>query len=332
MPAGGVEARARATSTVAVLRHRQMIAPELGELLDAAESGPLDAHQAAVVRLVRHDRDRSLRLPDELVRRIGMAATRGNAVWEEARTQRDFALFQPHLEEMVALKREQADLLGHDGERYDALLEGYEPGMRTAQVEPMFAALTGDLSELLDQILAAEPLPAPPFAGRTFPDEARCDSACGCCRIWDTTWRRGGWIFPLTRSRTRSPRASPDHDPDVRRRPVPLGDGHDPRGRARPVRAGHGSGLRGPAVARRRRWACTSRSRGCGRTWWGAAAGFWQHYTPVICESSGRRWPAPPPRTSTATSTPCSASLIRVDADEVTYNLHVLIRFELSWR
>ena len=214
MPAGGVEARARATSTVAVLRHRQMIAPELGELLDAAASGPLDAHQAAVVRLVRHDRDRSLRLPDELVRRIGMAATRGNAVWEEARTQRDFALFQPHLEEMVALKREQADLLGHDGERYDALLEGYEPGMRTAQVEPMFAALTGELSELL----GPDPARRNRCPPRRSPDERslttpRCDSACGCCRISGTTWRRGGWISPLTRSRRRSPSATSGSPP-----------------------------------------------------------------------------------------------------------------------
>ena len=72
-----------------------------------------------------------------------------------AREQRDFSLFQPYLEEMVALKREQADLLGYEGERYDALLEDYEPGMRTAQVEPMFAGLTGELSALLGEILAA---------------------------------------------------------------------------------------------------------------------------------------------------------------------------------
>lgn len=331
MPARGVEARARAISTVAVLRHRHMIAPELGELLDAAEAGPLDAHQAAVVRLVRHDRDRSLRLPDELVRRIGMAATRGNAVWEEARTQHDFALFQPHLEEMVALKREQADLLGHDGERYDALLEGYEPGMRTAQVEPMFAALTSELAELLDQIRAADPLPAPPFAGRTFPADAQMrfslrllpdlgyDLEAG--RL-DLSAHPFSTAIAIRDVRITTRMYADDPFPSV------MGTIHE---------AGHGLYEQGMNPDYEDLPVSSPPSLGLhesqSRLWEnvvGRSRGFWQHYTPVICDVLGAPMAGTSPEDVYRHVNTVQASLIRVDADEVTYNLHVLIRFELE--
>ena len=280
MPPGGVEARARTTSTLAVLRHRRLIDPEMGELLDAAAAAPLDPHQAAVVRLTRRDRERALRLPGELVRRIGLAATRGNAAWEAAREAHDFAVFQPYLEEMVGLKREQADLLGHDGERYDALLDDYEPGMRTDQVEPMFAGLTGELSSLLGAILDAAPLPPAPFVGRTFPDE---DQMRFSLRMLPDL----GFDFNAGRlDRSAHPFSTAIALGDVRittrmydTDPFPsvMGTIHE---------AGHAMYEQGmdPAyedlpVAARPRWACTSPSRGCGRTS-SAAAGASGSTTP----------------------------------------------------
>src|SRR5207342_3065413 len=108
-------------------------------------------------------------------RRLALAGSRGQAVWEAARAARDWELFQPCLEEMVALKREQADLLGHDGEAYDALMDAFEPGMRTARVEPLFTALADELQSLLGAIAAAGPAQAPRLAGRHFPDGVQWD-------------------------------------------------------------------------------------------------------------------------------------------------------------
>jgi carboxypeptidase Taq len=160
-------------ATLRVIRHRQLTDPRLGELLDEARAAGLDEHRAAMVRNLAHDRDRAVRLPDDLVRRLALAGSRGQAGWEQARPAGDWELFRPCLDEMVALKREQADRLGHDGEAYDALLDGYEPGMKTARIEPLFAALADELQSVLAAIAAAGPQPVSAFAGRTFPDAAQ---------------------------------------------------------------------------------------------------------------------------------------------------------------
>ena len=93
-----------------------------------------------MVRLLRHERDRAVKLPPEFVRRLALAEARGAVAWREAREEGDFALFQPALEELVAAKRDEADVVGHDGERYDALLDSYEPGMRVARLTPVLRA------------------------------------------------------------------------------------------------------------------------------------------------------------------------------------------------
>ena len=148
MPPRGAEGRARATATLRVISHQKLVDPALGELLDEAAADSLDPPRAAMVRVLRRERDQSVRLPDDFVRRLALASSRGQAVWQAARRDSDWESFRPCVEEMVRLKREQADLLGHEGERYDALLDLYEPGMRTERVERVFSALASDLEGL----------------------------------------------------------------------------------------------------------------------------------------------------------------------------------------
>ncbi|MGN6379262.1 MAG: carboxypeptidase M32, partial [Gaiellales bacterium] len=155
MPPAGSPGRARVTATIRVLRHRRLVDPRVGELLAELRGGELNAPRAAMLRVVARSHSRAARLPDELVRRISLACTLGNSAWREARMARDFSLFQPHLEQIVALKREQADLLGHDGEPYDALLEAYEPGMRTERLVPLFEDLRRELGVMLDAVTGA---------------------------------------------------------------------------------------------------------------------------------------------------------------------------------
>jgi carboxypeptidase Taq len=332
MPPAGIEARARTTSTVAVLRHRRLIDPEMGELLDQAASGPLDPHQAAVVKLTRRDRDQALRLPPDLVRRLGLAATRGNAAWHVAREQRDFTVFQPHLEEMVGLKREQADLIGYEGERYDALLDDYEPGMRTAQVEPMFAGLTKELVELLGQILAAPARPAPPFAGRIFGDDdqmrfsQRLLPDLGFDVVNAGRLDRSAHPFStaIALGDVRITTRMYEHDPF----PCVLATIHE---------AGHGMYEQGMDPEYEDLPVSSPPSLGLhesqSRLWEnivGRSRGFWQHYTPIMAEYMGESLAGTSAEDAYRHVNHVEPSFIRVDADEVTYNLHVLIRFELE--
>ena len=105
---------------------------------------------------------------------------------------------------MVALKREQADLLGHDGEAYDALMDGFEPGMRTARVEPLFASLADDLQTLLGAIADSGPPRQPLYTGGAFPTPSSGTSRCACCATSASISTPAARIAPRTRSRPRS--------------------------------------------------------------------------------------------------------------------------------
>ncbi len=331
MPPRGVEARARTTSTVAVLRHQRLIDPALGDLLEGADDGSLDQHQAAIVRLVRRDRDRALKLPDDLVRRLGMAGGRGNAAWQQARIDHDYALFQPHLEELVKLKREQADLLGHDGERYDALLDGFEPGMKTARLEPMFAALAPAIGELLAAIKAAPQQPAPPFAGREFPDDLQWAFS-------DVILRGIGFDLEagrLDRSVHPFSTAIALHDVRITTRlfadepfAAVMGTIHE---------AGHAMYEQGMDARYEDLPVATPPSLGLhesqSRLWEnivGRSHEFWEHFTAPMNDVMGEMLGGITPDQVYRHVNRVEPSLIRVEADEVTYNLHVMIRFELE--
>ena len=94
------------------------------------------------------------------------------AAWKRAREAKDTTLFFPVLERVLEMRREQADALGHDGERYDALLEGYEPGMRVSRLTPVLDALAAALQPMVAE-LSARPPPADVFRGKTFDPEAQ---------------------------------------------------------------------------------------------------------------------------------------------------------------
>ena len=145
MPLRGGDARARQQATMRVMLHERMVDPRLGELLDRAEDEQLDPARAAMVRILRRDRPRAMQLPPAFVRRLALAEARGVNAWRTARQEGDFDLYRPALEQVIALKREQADLIGYEGERYDALLDQYEPGMRVARLEPLLMQLRDEL-------------------------------------------------------------------------------------------------------------------------------------------------------------------------------------------
>ncbi len=153
MPPGGGSARARALATMQGLVHDRVTDPEIGELLADLEGQELDRTQAASIRVLRRDYDRATKVPGDLVRAIAEAEGHAYNTWTQARPANDFASLAPHLDRLFALKREEADAYGWTDERYDALIDAFEPGMTTKRVESMFDELLAGLKPLVDRIL-----------------------------------------------------------------------------------------------------------------------------------------------------------------------------------
>nr|MBO2507527.1 hypothetical protein [Bacillota bacterium] len=156
MPTGGARARADQQATLSRLIHSLFTSPEVGELLDQLAEDvrdlPPDSDEAAVVRLARRQYDQAVKLPADLVEALSRASSEGFNAWIEARRSNDFAVFRPKLERLVELQRQKADALGWRDRRYDALLDLFEPGMKTADVERTFSILRDQLVPLLGAI------------------------------------------------------------------------------------------------------------------------------------------------------------------------------------
>lgn len=171
MPPGGNEARAEALSTLAVLCHRQLQDPRLGDWFAAAGQEPLAPEQATSLgEMQRAWRDATL-LPADLVRQLSLAGSRCEHAWRSLRPANDWAGFLPLFDEVLNLSRQaasaRAEALGLS--RYDSLLEKYEPGMRSARLDPLFDGLRGWLPGLIGEVQEkqrGEPLLTPrgPFA------------------------------------------------------------------------------------------------------------------------------------------------------------------------
>ncbi len=169
MPPGGAEARAEQVAALSVLSHELRTDPALGELLDEAEAGvgSLDAWQAANLREMRRSWRHACAVPAALVERLSRAASAAEMAWRSARKDSDFAALAPLLAELLTLVREQAaaksEALGCPP--YDALLDSYDPGRSTDEIDRLFARLEAVLPEILEAVLekqARAPAPQPP--------------------------------------------------------------------------------------------------------------------------------------------------------------------------
>ncbi|HET7464759.1 MAG TPA: carboxypeptidase M32 [Longimicrobium sp.] len=154
MPPAAAEFRAEQMALLSSLMHERVTSPRVGELLAQCEADPVlaeDATAAANLRELRRDYGRATRLPPDLVRETAETSSRAMHVWREARDRNDFAAFAPWLEKVVGLVRRKAEAYGWPagGEPYDALLDEFEPGMTTARVTRTFDALRAGLAPLI---------------------------------------------------------------------------------------------------------------------------------------------------------------------------------------
>ncbi|HYO59639.1 carboxypeptidase M32 [Archangium sp.] len=331
LPPKGAESRAFQLSTLQGIHHERLVDPRLGELLAwAADNKHLTDDQRAMARVLTQERDRAVKVPKALVQALAEAQSRGLVAWREARKQNRFAVFKPALERLLSLRREQADAYGHEGERYDGLLEGYEPGMRVARLTPVLSALRDNLIPLVAALQSAPRKVADLFEGRRFDLEAQ----------WRFSMRLlGDMGFDLEAGRQDKsihPFSSGQHPTDVRLT-TDLQEGSLTGLFSTLHEGGHGLYEQGFSAAHYRTPLASAPSMGLhesqSRLWEnlvGRGRAFWTHYFPALRESFPEALAGVDLDTFHTAVNRVTPSFIRVEADEVTYNLHIVLRYELE--
>lgn len=334
MPGGAATARAHQIATLRTLSHEYFTSDDVGTLLDKLEPATVDldpaSTEASLIRVARRDFERARKLPASLVKAMAEAVSHAKNAWREARETDTYATFAPHLTRLIDLNVQKAEALGYAGQRYDALLDEYEPGMTTATIETVFDDLRERLVPIV-QAIAARPAPEDGFLYQSYDTQKQWDFGMAVLRDLGYDFDRGRQdlsAHPFTTSFSIN---------DVRLTtrvaehffPTALfGTIHE---------AGHGLYEQGIDPGLDRTPLADGTSLGMhesqSRLWEnmvGRSRPFWQHYYPKLQQLF------PTPLTNVSLDAfyrginKVAPSLIRVEADEVTYNLHIMLRFELE--
>ncbi len=326
MPEGGAGARAEHMGILSKMAHELFTGDETQKLLDKARAD--DEDQAAMLRVTRRDLSLATKIPTKLVAEKTRLSAIAHEDWVKARANNDFKGFVPTLERMFEIAREEAEHLGYKDHIYDALLDLYEEGATAADVRKMFEDLKAPTVELVQKISEAPEIDDSKLYGDW--DEAKQKS------FTEMLVTQIGFDFNRGRQDTAPhPFCTGWSVGDVRLTTrykdyigsAIFGSLHE---------AGHGMYEQGSPAA----WDRTPLAGGVSlgvhesqsRTWEnivGRSKSFWSRYLPALQESFPELSSFDLNSWSRAINK-VKPSLIRVEADEVTYNLHVLVRFEIE--
>ncbi|HWC26174.1 MAG TPA: carboxypeptidase M32 [Solirubrobacteraceae bacterium] len=322
MPADGAAARSRAIGTIERLHHERLVDPQLGALLRAAAAG-----EPLIARAVRRDHEIARRVPAELSAAIAIAGADGYAAWLQAREANDFAVFEPALRRNIELARSYAACFPEAEHPYDPLLDRYEPGATAAQVAALFARLRDGLVPLLSQIALQ---PARQGLAGDFPVSAQRE--IGLEIVQAIGFEHGGWrLDDAVHPFACSPSAG-----DVR-----ITSRFDDRSLtglfALMHEVGHGLYEHAADPQLARTTLDTGVSLGVhesqSRLWENLVArspAFWAHWLPRLRDRFPLSLRDVELDAFIRAINVVRPGLIRVDADEITYSLHVILRFELE--
>ena len=336
LPAAGADHRAEQLAVLAGLTHERATAPRIGDLLAELEGGgELGAPNSAMavnVRESRHSYDRVTKLPRTLVEELSRTTTLAQTAWVTARKRSDFAEFLPWLEKMVGLKRQQAEALGYSGGvPYDALLDEFEPGASAREIAATFAPLRDELVKLVDAIQGSARRPDISLLSRRFPLEQQRQFAESAAEKIGFDFQAGRLdVAPHPFCSGMGPgdcrlttRYNPQHFPGAF-----FGVLHE---------AGHGLYEQGLDRAAFGSPMGETVSLGIhesqSRLWEnfvGRSRAFWQHFFTPAQQAFPEALSGVPLDDWCAAINDVRPSFIRVEADEVTYNLHIMLRFELE--
>lgn len=332
MPPRGAAQRGHQQAALAALVHQRLTSQELGDLIEEIQECPdLDEAGRADVREARRAYRRAVRVPESLVAARTEACVHSQLVWEEARAKNDFPLFLPHLQKVLALTREMAQALREEGQTlYDALLEDYEPGMTAAGLAGIFGGLRPPLVALLERAGKSSDPPDGTILERYCPRAGQegFGRLLAECQGYDfTAGRLDTSTHPMTTGTFGDVRITTRYDEQALASSL-FGILHE---------TGHALYEQGLSPGRFRRPAGGSCSMGIhesqSRLWEnqiGRSRNFWIYFYPMLRQQvPGVMDDVPLDRFHRAINL-VRPSLIRVEADEVSYNLHIILRFELE--
>jgi carboxypeptidase Taq len=334
MPPGGAEARSLAGAAVRRLAHEAFTSAEVGDLLQGlnAELADYDpqSETARLVAVTGRDYHKAIRVPAAFVAEQAQTVSAAQHAWQQARARSDFSLFAPHLDRILRLKRRYVSFFEPAAHPYDTLLDDYEPGFTTKEVQALFASLRPRQRDLIRRV-AARPRVDDALLHLDYTEQGLWDFGVEVATAFGFDWHRG------RQDRSAHPYTTDSGPDDVRittrfeaREPFMtlFATMHE---------AGHALYIQGVDPRWRRTLLEGGASLGVhesqSRLWEnlvGRSRPFWEHFLPDL----QRRFPSQLGGVSLDTFykvvNRVQPSLIRVEADAVSYNLHVMLRVEME--
>jgi carboxypeptidase Taq len=333
MPPGGQRARAEQLATLGRIAHERFVSDEIGRLLEELrpyeEQQPYDSDEASLIRVTRRDWEKARQVPPELSAEITRAGAIAYAAWVEARKNSDFSAFLPYLKTNVELKHRYVDCFEPTDELYDVLLDDFEPGMKAAEaravlehVRSELVPLIRELAERGDDVDDSSLYGDFPLATQKEFEQVVLDRF----GFETSSWRLDPTVHPFASGTART---------DIRLTSRYFADRYESLFSTM-HEFGHGLYERQVSESLDRtplqRGASMSLHESQSRMWEnlvGRSHPFWRHFYPLLQPRFARLGDVDLETFYRAVNK-VQPSLIRVEADEVTYNLHIILRFELE--
>lgn len=332
MPPRAAPGRGQQLATLGGLSHRLFTDPEIGAMiLDLQNDGDLQGDDAKLISETAHDYNQAMKLPEAFVQKFALARSQAYEAWVKAREQSDFKAFQPHLEEIVDLVLEKAEYLGYHGSPYNALLDEYERGMTAEYLAELFGNLAPRQGAFVERLMTAPDQPDRAWVEGEWDPEAQWALSVEILREM-------GYDFEAGRQDKSVHPFTINFDPTDVRVTTRI-DPKDPFSGLMSSMHEGGHALYEQGFLERDRRTVLGQAISLGihesqSLLWeniiGRSLAFWKRYTPRLREAYPGRLDRRSPEDIYRAVNHVAPSFIRVEADECTYNLHVIVRFEIE--
>lgn len=334
MPPEGAEARGNQLATLQKLIHQKSIMPEVGQLIsdltEAAKDLDPDSDDARLIKVAKRDYEQAAKVPPEFSAEFAKVTTAAFGAWAQARAEDDFSQFQPHLEKVIDLGHQFVEYFAPYEHVYDPLLDQFEPGMKTAEVKAIFEALRPQQVELI-QAIADHPQVDDAFLHQRYDEQKQWDFGVAVITKYGYDWNRGRQdkaAHPFTTNFARddvriTTRVDPEYVGSALFSTLHEGghalyeQGSAPKYERSPLAGGASLAVH------------ESQSR-MFENLIGRSLPFWEHFYPALQETFPAQLGNVDLQTFYKGINKVEPSLIRVEADEATYNLHIMLRLELE--
>ncbi len=332
MPPGGNDARGRQLATLSKIAQEKFIADEVGRLIDdlKQELNGADTDEAALIRVAARNYDKAKRVPPSFIAEQAIVTSKAFEAWVEAKGKSDFSIFQPHLEKVVELVHKYISFFPPADHPYDTLLDDYEPGMKTADVKAIFDRLRPKQVKLIKSIASAKQV-KDDFLYKKYNEKKLMDFGVDIVTKFGYDWSRGRQdkaphpfettfsvndVRITTRFEEDNPLAmlfSTMHESGH----AMYEQGINPSYERTPLSGGTSLAVH---ESQSRMW----------ENLVGRSLPFWEHFYPTLKKTFPSQLEGVSLKSFYKAINQVTPSLIRVNADEATYNLHIMLRLELE--